>query len=192
MHRLSLSTILTACLLDHVLYVRGMPIPTSKIELLTSIGERYAKLELALDAVPVEIADEMSMEGHAKGTMMSVNNLLSYLLGWNELVLKWLDEDDNGLVVIFPEVGYQWNQLGALAQKFYTDYSGQSFKENRCRLTTAKNHLVAEISKRTDEELYGSPWHGKWTKGRMIQFNSSSPYENARGRIRKWLKAKSG
>lgn len=24
--------------------------------------------------------------------------------------------------------------------------------------------------------------------GRMIQFNTASPYENARGRLRKWLK----
>ncbi|MFE3838233.1 ClbS/DfsB family four-helix bundle protein [Pseudogemmobacter sonorensis] len=32
------------------------------------------------------------------------------------------------------------------------------------------------------------PWYGKWTKGRMIQFNSTSPYANARGRIRKWLR----
>ena len=167
-----------------------MAIPSSKAELLAAIAERFAKLDAALEAVPAEIADEKSMEGHAKGTMMSANNLVSYLIGWNELVLKWLDEDDRGQVVEFPEVGYQWNELGALAQKFYSDFSDQNFDENRKRLTAVKEDLVAEISKRTDEELYGSPWHGKWTKGRMIQFNSSSPYENARGRIRKWLKSK--
>lgn len=173
-------------------YSFGMSIPTSKTELLGAIAERFAELDSALDSVPSEIADEKSMEGHAKGTMMSANNLVSYLIGWNELVLKWLDEDDSGQVVEFPEVGYQWNELGALAQKFYADYSGHSFNENRRRLTAVKESLVAEISKRTDEELYGSPWHGKWTKGRMIQFNSSSPYENARGRVSKWLRSKAG
>jgi len=167
-----------------------MTIPTSKTELLGAITERFAKLEETLDRIPSEIADEKSMEGHAKGTMMSANDLVAYLIGWNELVLKWLDEDDRGQVVEFPEVGYQWNELGALARKFYADYSGHGFNENRRRLTAAKENLVAEIAKRTDEELYGSPWHGKWTKGRMIQFNSSSPYENARGRLRKWLKTK--
>ena len=120
---------------------------------------------------------------------MSANNLVSYLIGWNELVLKWLEKDDRGQIVEFPEIGYKWNELGSLAQKFYVDYSGQSFEENRERLATAKDQLVAEISKRSDAELYGSIWHGKWTKGRMIQFNSSSPYENARNRIRKWLKS---
>lgn len=169
-----------------------MAIPTSKAELLAAITERFAKLDSALDAVSAEIADEQSMEGHVKGTMMSANNLVSYLIGWNELVLKWLAQDDRGQVVEFPEVGYRWNELGALAQKFYADYSDCSFAENRERLAAAKAKLVAEISKRSDEELYGSPWYGKWTKGRMIQFNSSSPYENARGRARKWLRSRSG
>ncbi|WP_353299404.1 ClbS/DfsB family four-helix bundle protein [Sulfitobacter pacificus] len=167
-----------------------MPIPTSKSELLGAITDRFAKLDRALDAVPAELADEKTMEGHAKGTFMSPNNLVSYLIGWNVLVLKWLEHDRNGETVIFPEVGYKWNQLGELAQKFYRDYSEHSFDENRDQLARVKDRLIAEISERTDDELYGSPWHGKWTKGRMIQFNSSSPYENARGRIRKWLKQK--
>ncbi|MFP3822147.1 ClbS/DfsB family four-helix bundle protein, partial [Bacillus sp. SIMBA_008] len=83
---------------------------------------------------------------------------------WNELVLKWLDQDAQGKDIEFPDVGYKWNELGALAQKFYRDYSASSFAENRKRLTVAKDQLVSEISKRTDDELYGSAWHGKWTK----------------------------
>lgn len=167
-----------------------MAIPTSKSELVAAITERFAKLDIILDAVPPDLADETSMEGHAKGTTMSANNLIAYLIGWNELVLKWLDQDDKGKVVEFPDIGYKWNELGALAQKFYIDYSGYSYDENRRKLVVVKDQLVSEILKRSDEELYGSPWHEKWTKGRMIQLNSSSPYENARGRIRKWLKSK--
>ena len=45
------------------------------------------------------------------------------------------------------------------------------------------------VGSRPNDELYGKPWYDKWPKGRMIQFNSSSPYANARGRIRKWLKS---
>lgn len=167
-----------------------MPIPTTKAELLDAIAKRFTKLDRALDAVPVDLAGEKSMDGHAKGTIISPNDLVAYLIGWHVLVLKWLELDRNGKVIDFPEVGYKWNQLGELAQKFYDDYSAHSFEENRSHLTTVKDRLVNEILKRSDDELYGSPWHRKWTKGRMIQFNSSSPYENARGRIRKWLKQK--
>ena len=53
----------------------------------------------------------------------------------------------------------------------------------------AKERIVSEIESRSDDTLYGRDWRdGKWTMGRMIQFNTASPYHNANGRLRKWLK----
>lgn len=40
----------------------------------------------------------------------------------------------------------------------------------------------------TSEARYGSSWYRKWTMGRMISLNASSPYANARTRIRTWLR----
>ena len=167
-----------------------MVIPTSKTDLLTAIETSFDKLIADLARVPEEDAFEVSMEGHVAGTQMSPADLVAYLIGWNELVLKWLDQDDKGESVTFPEAGFKWNQLGALAQKFYVDYAQLTWLERLARLTRVKQHLCRTISQRTDAELYGAPWYDKWTKGRMIQFNTSSPYTNARGRIRKWLKAR--
>lgn len=44
------------------------------------------------------------------------------------------------------------------------------------------------IEQKSNSELYEVAWYEKWTLGRMIQFNTASPYTNARGRIRKWKK----
>jgi len=33
-------------------------------------------------------------------------------------------------------------------------------------------------------------WYDKWTFGKMIQLNTSSPFKNAKDRIRKWKKTK--
>ncbi|WP_290438661.1 ClbS/DfsB family four-helix bundle protein [Rhodobacter sp. 24-YEA-8] len=74
----------------------------------------------------------------------------------------------------FPETEFQWNQLGLLAQKFYADHSNEGWPSLLLRLKAAKVRLSATISARSNEELYGQPWYGKWTKGRMIQFNTSS------------------
>ncbi|MCY1300620.1 hypothetical protein D9M70_501940 [compost metagenome] len=63
------------------------------------------------------------------------------------------------------------------------------FAELLLRFEAAKNVLVELIEARSDAELYGVAWYEKYTLGRMIQFNTSSPYANARGRLRKWLKA---
>ncbi len=166
-----------------------MGVPTSKADLLDAISKTFGNLISDLERVPPELARTASMEGHAAGTMISPADLVAYLLGWNELVLRWLERDDRGEVVEFPETGFKWNQLGLLAQKFYADYQHLDWQNLLIRLAAVNHRLVEAISSRTHDELYGSPWYGKWTKGRMIQFNTSSPYTNARARIRKWLKA---
>ena len=165
-----------------------MGVPTSKTELLDAISKTFGNLMSDLERVPPELARTASMEGHAAGMMISPADLVAYLLGWNELVLRWLERDDRGEVVEFPETGFKWNQLGLLAQKFYADYQHLDWQNLLIRLAAVNHRLVETISSRTHDELYGSPWYGKWTKGRMIQFNTSSPYANARSRIRKWLK----
>lgn len=165
-----------------------MAVPQNKTALLAAINGEFSKLCKAFEQVPSALVDEQSLPGHAKDTLMSVNNLAAYLLGWNELVLKWLARDMAGESIDFPETGFKWNELGRLAQKFYCDYQALPFTQVVERLIVAQAQIVAHINASSDEQLYGQPWYGKWTQGRMIQFNTSSPYSNARGRLRKWLK----
>jgi hypothetical protein len=168
-----------------------MAIPQSKTELLSAIEVSFDKLMTDLRAVPLDLADDCGLDGHAAGTRMSIANLVSYLIGWNELVLKWLDRDKAGLAVDFPETGFKWSELGRLAQKFYRDYEALPYPALLQRLEAAKVRIVSEIESRSDDTLYGRCWRdGKWTMGRMIQFNTSSPYANARARLRKRLRAK--
>jgi hypothetical protein len=165
-----------------------MTVPTNKDELLKAIDTSFDKLLGDLHSVPLSMVHERTMEGHAQGAQMSVANLTAYLVGWNELVLKWLSLDRTGEAIAFPEVGFKWNDLGRLAQKFYGDYEGLPFPQLLDRLVSAKDRIVSEISVHSNDDLYGRPWYEKWTMGRMIQFNTASPYTNARGRLRKWMK----
>ncbi|MFB2533531.1 ClbS/DfsB family four-helix bundle protein [Paracoccus sp. p3-h83] len=165
-----------------------MAVPQNKDELLKAINVNFDKLLRELADIPDAKVRSRSLEGHAKGTMMSVADLVAYLVGWNELVLKWLDRAAAGEPVDFPETGFKWNELGLLAQKFYRDYEAVPYPQLVERLEAAKDRIVSLIDARSNDELYGRPWYEKWTMGRMIQFNTSSPYDNARGRLRKWKK----
>ncbi|MGY0145699.1 ClbS/DfsB family four-helix bundle protein [Edwardsiella tarda] len=165
-----------------------MSVPQTKAELLLAIDKNFSKLISYLNAIPLEMTSDNSMVGHTKETEMSVRDLVSYLIGWNALVVKWITSDAKGLPVDFPETGYKWNQLGLLAQKFYSDYRGLSYELLVAELQTVKNEVVKLIDERTDDILYGRPWYTKWSMGRMISFNTSSPYANANGRLRKWAK----
>lgn len=165
-----------------------MTVPQTKSELLLAIDKNFNKLMSYLHAIPPELTSDNSMEGHSKGTEMSVRDLVSYLLGWNTLVVKWITSDAKGLPVDFPETGFKWNQLGLLAQKFYSDYRELEYNALMTELGTVKDEIVTLINGLTDNDLYGKPWYTKWTMGRMISFNTSSPYANANGRLRKWAK----
>lgn len=165
-----------------------MNVPQTKSELLLAIDKNFNKLISYLNAIPPELTLDNSMDGHCKGTEMSIRDLVSYLLGWNTLVVKWITSDGKGLPVNFPETGFKWNQLGLLAQKFYSDYSELDYNALITELEEVKDEIVKLIDGLTDDALYAKPWYTKWTMGRMISFNTSSPYANANGRLRKWAK----
>lgn len=126
-----------------------MAVPTSKNELLSAIYLSFDKLNHDLARVPESRADECSMPGYSAGTMMSPANLVSYLVGWNALVLKWLHQDERGISIDFPETDFKWNQLGLLAQKFYADYVDLSWAELTERLMAVKTKLTGAIASRT-------------------------------------------
>lgn len=165
-----------------------MPIPQNKEELIKAITDNYTKLKTEFISIPENKASIKDLEGHAKDTNMSVKNLLSYLIGWGQLVLKWEAKKSKGLQVDFPETGYKWNELGLLAQKFYKDYEKNSFSELQAELKKTTNAILKLIESKSNQELYGVDWYEKYTLGRMIQLNTSSPLNNAGNRIRKWRK----
>lgn len=165
-----------------------MAIPKNKEELLHSILGNYEKLKTELAGIPSELAGIRALEGHSKNTVMSVNNLLAYLVGWGQLLLKWNDRKDKGLDVDFPETGFKWNELGRLAQKFYQDYEQDDFKTLIIKLDNTTYEVLKLVESKTNNELYELAWYDKWPLGKMIQLNTSSPFKNAKDRIRKWKK----
>ena len=163
-----------------------MAVPKDKLELIFEIENNYSKLKKDLETIPIELTKEKELEGHAKGTQISVSNLVSYLIGWGELVLKWSRKKENGEIADFPETGYKWNELGKLAQKFYSDYENLDYSDLLDKLDRTVEEIQKLVENNKNKELYETPWYDKWTKGKMIQLNTSSPYKNARSKVRKW------
>lgn len=167
-----------------------MAIPKSKEELLHEIATGYSRLKEDLIDVPAKQVFLKELEGHSKGTLMSVHDLVAYLTGWGELVLKWHSRKSKGLPVDFPETGFKWNELGKLAQKFYADHEDLEYEALLKKLDKTVKQLQALVEKHSNAALYKTAWYEKYTMGRMIQLNTSSPYKNARLRLRKWKKRK--
>lgn len=165
-----------------------MPVPHDKTTLLHAIQTNYEKLGRELATIPETLSTIQNMEGHAQGTRMSINNLLSYLIGWGTLVLKWHQELDKGRIPDFPETGFKWNELGNLARKFYDDFAAYDFTTLTAKLDEIVSRITTLVTQTSDEMLYEQAWYKKYTMGRMIQLNTAAPYRNALLRVRKWKK----
>lgn len=166
-----------------------MSVPGCKAELLFAIQNEFGRLSKEIALIPATNVFDKSLDGHVKDSKMNVHNLISYLVGWNELVLKWHAKKGVGESVDFPDIGFNWNQLGLLAEKFYKDYEGIPFAELVTQLCSAKNEIVELVEDEDDFRLYGQAWYKQYTMGKMIQLNTSSPYSNAVKRLRRWRKS---
>jgi hypothetical protein len=168
----------------------SLTIPKTKEELIKEIIDNYTKLATELSTIPKDCTTNKELEGHSKNTLISINNLIAYLVGWGQLVLKWNNRKTQELHVDFPETDFKWNELGLLAQKFYKDFEKDDFNTLKQKLDKTTNDILILIESKTNKDLYEVPWYNKWTLGRMIQLNTSSPFKNAKNRIRKWKKTK--
>ena len=167
-----------------------MPIPKSKEELIKEINETYEKLQKELVTIPIDLSEKREIDGHSKNSLISINNLIAYLIGWGQLVLKWHDLKTKEIDCEFPGKGFKWNELGLLAQKFYKDFENDDYHSLQLKLDDTVKDLLVLIESKSNYELYEMPWYKSYTLGRMIQLNTSSPYKNARLKIRKWRNQK--
>jgi hypothetical protein len=172
-------------------------ISTNRDELISAIELTYQKVRKELNTIPPELTDEVSMEGQIKNTLMSAKNLLSYLVGWGELILKWdrVYTTENRIPDL-PETGFTMNDWGGLAQKFYKDYESDTYESLLKQFEDVVEKILSMLKEKDNSEVYGVDWYVTkssskgYTFGRMVQLNTSSPYKNAYRRIRRWKKEK--
>ena len=163
-------------------------VPQSKDELLAAINWIFPKLMTDYQLIPEPLTRKCEIEGNVKGTQISVCDTVAYLIGWVKLVLKWQNLRSRDLPVDFPETGYKWNELGLLALSFQDHYSNWKYQDLLKELESTTKEIITLVSILSNDQLYGSNWYAKWTLGRMIQFNTSSPMKNMRAKVRRFNK----
>lgn len=84
-----------------------MPIPTNKYELKEAITSNYENLMKELNGIPSNLLTIRNLPGHVQNTSISIKDILAYLTGWGQLVIKWHNKKKNNEQVDFPETGYK-------------------------------------------------------------------------------------
>ena len=163
-------------------------VPKNKQELTQAIKLAHENLLSDYVTIPARYSRRIGIDGNVKGTEISVSDTIAYLIGWEKLVLKWYEKKSSGQPVDFPETGFKWNELGKLAQHFHSQYTEWSYQDLLTEFNATTTRILNLIESLGNQELYEEKWYKKYTLGRMIQFNTSSPMLNVRAKVRKFKK----
>ena len=164
-------------------------IPANKQELHNAITQAYRLLRVDYDSIPADHARIVGVQGNVKDTEITICDTVAYLIGWQKLVLKWHQRQSLGQPVDLPETGYQWNELGKLAQAFQHQYRDWSYESLLNEFDHGIEQILALVDSLSDQQLYGEAWYKQYPFGRMIQFNTSSPMKNIRAKVRRFKKS---
>lgn len=160
----------------------------NKEELKQSILTKFQKLQIELETIPVNAATEKQLQIYAGKAFVNINNIIAYLIGWGELVLKWNRMKSNWDSVNFPETGFKWRNVEQLAQKFFDDFSSHDINELCEKLELTVENVIELIEGKSHEELFELRWYKTKTLGQMITLHTAILYENEKRRICKWKK----
>ena len=169
-----------------------MKVYTSKEELKDEIKKTYVKFITEFDNIPEDMKDL-----RAEGVDRTPSENLAYQVGWTTLVLKWEQDERNGLEVKTPSDKFKWNQLGELYQWFTDTYAYMSIKELRIVLDKNIQDIYEMIDSMSDEDLFdqhrrkwadGATKSAVWEVYKFIHINTVAPFGTFRTKIRKWKK----
>ncbi|HEN3072542.1 TPA: ClbS/DfsB family four-helix bundle protein [Streptococcus agalactiae] len=164
----------------------------NKEELKAEIEKTFEKYISEFDNIPENLKDKRVDE-----VDRTPAENLAYQVGWTTLILKWEEDERNGLQVNTPSDNFKWNQLGDLYQWFTDTYAQLSLQELKAKLNKNINSIYAMIDALSQEELFKPhmrEWADQATKTatwevyKFIHVNTVAPFGTFRTKIRKWKK----
>lgn len=136
----------------------------NKEELKTEINKTFEKYISEFDNIPEALKDKRVDE-----VDRTPAENLAYQVGWTTLVLKWEEDEKNGLEVNTPSDKFKWNQLGELYQWFTDTYAHLSLQELKAKLNENIISIYAMIDLLSEEELF-KPHMRRWADEPKQQF----------------------
>lgn len=158
-------------------------------EFIKSIDKAYKKFIEEFKVIPENLRGKRISE-----VDKTPSEILSYQLGWINLLLSWEKDEQCGLDVQTPTPDYKWNNLGGLYQSFYERCGRLTLKQQEEELTKLVQMLVDWISDLSEVELFQPEqrkWattKAKWPIWKWVHINTVAPFTNFRTKIRKWKK----
>lgn len=163
-----------------------MPKPTTKLQIIETAQKERAALEEFLATLTPEQMTKPNVIGE-----WAVKDVLSHLIEWEGMVMKWYAEGKKGNTLAVPSEEYNWGQLPQLNQTIFLKHRDKPLAEIMKTFKTSYKKIMKVIEDIPEKELFTRKVY-KWANNNPLAAYfvsaTSSHYRWARTTIRKALK----
>jgi hypothetical protein len=156
--------------------------PKDKAGLLRSINTEREIMEQKINALsPAELV--------FPGTMgdWSVKDILQHLVDWEQRWMRWYEAGKHGEIIITPEPGYNWRQMGLLNEKYRLLHKDRPLEDVLADFYASFQQIKQIVRVIPEDEmlcLHRYEWTGKLPLIAWISGNTCEHYHWATQMIR--------
>ena len=172
----------------------SMSRPTSKTDLMTAAADNYRKLNALIDGLTEKelttefdfTADEKKKEAHWKRDK-NLRDVLIHLYEWHQLLLSWVQANQNGEEKPFLPRPYNWKTYGEMNVFFWKKHQNTSLEDAKEMLDQSHREIMQLAETFSNEELFSKgvyKWVGGSTLGSYFVSITSSHYDWAMKKLK--------
>ena len=168
--------------------------PTTKLDLIMAAEENYKKLNSLISnltedelSTPFDFTkDDKKKEAHWRRDK-NLRDVLIHLYEWHQLILNWVNANQNGEPKPFIPSPYNWKTYGEMNMEFWEKHQKTALLESKEMLNKSHEAVMSLAASLTNEELFSKyvfKWVGGSTLGSYFVSATSSHYDWAMKKLK--------
>ena len=170
--------------------------PATKPDLIENANEQFSKLWKMIDAMTEEeqastfnFDDDFlqkQKEAHWKRDK-NLRDVFVHLYEWHQLLLDWVEANQNGKAKSFLPEPYNWKTYGQMNAEFWKEHQSTSYADSKRMLLDSHKKVMDMIETFSDDELFTKKyfaWTGTSSVGTYCVSATSSHYDWAMKKIK--------
>ena len=159
--------------------------PTTKSDLISAANKNFEEMKLLASSLtekelstPFEF-DEKKKEAHWKRDK-NLRDILIHLYEWHQLLLNWIQANQNGANRPFIPEPYNWKTYGDMNVEFWMKHQNTALDEAEKMLNQSHEQVMKLAETFSNEELFSKgvyPWVGSSTLGSYFVSATASHYQ---------------
>ena len=174
--------------------------PQTKQDLILVGNEQFKKLWDLIDSMSEDeqnatfnFSSDIGKEAHWKRDK-NIRDVLVHLYEWHQLLLNWVNANQNGKEQPFLPAPYNWKTYGDMNVELWKKYQDTPYDKSKKMVKDSHDKVMKLIQTFSNDELFSKghfSWTGNSTLGQYCTSVTSSHYDWAMKKLKAYIKSKS-